>query len=72
MHLLTIEGTENLIISLLINRGCSFEINGAFGRDNELVLQNVRESPKMKRLPLSGKRNQTQPVKRKRKSLSEL
>ena len=62
MHLLTIEGTENLIISLLINRTCSFEISGPFVGDNELVLQNVHGSPKMKRLPFSGTRNQTQPI----------
>ena len=40
---------------LLINRGCSFEIKGVFARDNELVLQNVHESPKIKHLPFSDK-----------------
>ena len=57
---------------LLINRGCSFEIKGVFVRINELVLQNPHESPKIKHLPLSDKRNQTQPIKRKQKPLTEL
>ena len=50
------------IISLLINGGCSFEINGVFVGDNELVLLNVHESPKIKHLSFSDKRNQTQPI----------
>jgi len=75
--LLTIEGIEKPCIifanTLLINRGFSFEVKGVFVRDNELVLQNVHESPKkIKYLPFSNKRNQTQPIKRKRKSLIEL
>ena len=56
---------------LLINRGCSFEVKGVFVRYNKLVLQNV-QSPKIKYLPFCDKRNQTQPIKRKRKSLPEL
>ena len=49
-----------------------FEIKGVFVRDNELDLQNVHESPKIEHLPFSDKRNQTQPIKRKRKSLTEI
>ena len=40
-------GKPCIISLLIINRGCSFEINGAFVGDNELVLQNVHESPKI-------------------------
>ena len=34
-------------------------------------MQNVHESPKIEHLPFGGKRNQTQPIKRKQKSLTE-
>ena len=61
-------GREDLIISLLMNRCCSFKINGAFVGDNELVLQNGHESQKC----FSGKRNQTKPIKRKQTFLTEL
>ena len=40
-------------------------------RDNEPDLHNVHDSPKIERLPFSSKRNQTQPTKRKSKSLTE-
>ena len=51
--------------------GCSFEVKGVFVRDNKPVLQNV-QSPKIKYLPVCDKRNQTQPIKRNRESLTEL
>ena len=68
--LLTIEGIENIYfqISFLQVGVVSFEIKGAFIRDNELGLQNVQESPKIENLPLRNKRNQTQYMKRKKKS----
>ena len=69
--LLTIEGIEKisyLQISFLQVGVVSFEIKGAFIRDNELGLQNVQESPKIENLPLRNKRNQTQYMKRKKKS----
>ena len=69
--LLTIEGNENISyfqISFLQEGVVSFEIKGAFIRDNELGLQNVQESPKIENLPLRNKRNQTQYMKRKKKS----
>ena len=56
---------------LLINRACSFEVKGVFVRDNKLVLQNV-QSPKIKYLRFCDKRNQSNPIKRKRESLTEL
>ena len=71
---LTLKELKTFIIFaniLLINRGCFFEIKGVFIRNNELVLQNVHESPKIKHLPFSDIRNQTQPNKRKQKSLTE-
>ena len=49
-----------------------FEIKGVFVRDNELDLQNVHESPKIEHLPFRNKRNQTQHMKRKQKSLTEM
>ena len=71
--LLTIEGIENLVsylkISCLQIGVVPFEIKGVFVRDNELDLQNVHKSPKIEHLPL--KRNQTQHMKRKQKSLTE-
>ena len=73
--LLTIEGIENLVsyfqISCLQTGVVPFEIKGVFVRDNESGLQNVHESPKVEHLPLSSKRNQTQPMKRKSESLTE-
>ena len=48
-----------------------FETIGVFVRDNELDLQNVQESPKIEHLPFRNKRNQTQHMKRKQKSLTE-
>ena len=69
--LLTIEGIEKisyLQISFLQVGVVSFEIKGAFIRDNELGLQNVQESPKIENLPLRNKRNQIQYMKRKKKS----
>ena len=48
-----------------------FEIEGVFVRDNELDLQNVQESLKIEHLPFRNKRNQTQHMKRKQKSLTE-
>ena len=58
---------------LLINRSCSFEVKGVFVRDNKLEFAKV-QSPKIKYmyLPVCDKRNQTQPIKRKRESLTEL
>ena len=73
--LLTIEGIENLVsyfqISCLQIGVVPFEIKGVSVRDNEPDLHNVHESPKTERLPFSNKRNQTQPVKRKSKPLTE-
>ena len=73
--LLTIEGIENLVsylnISCLQIGFVPFEIKGVFVRDNELDLQNVHESPKIEHLPFRNKRNQTQHMKRKQKSLTE-
>ena len=73
--LLTIEGTENLVsylqISCLKIGVVSFEIKGVFVRHNEPDLHNVHDSPKIQRLPFSNKRNQTQPIERKSKSLTE-
>ena len=40
-------------------------------RDNELDLQNVRESSEIKHLPFRNKGNQMQHMKRKQKSLTE-
>ena len=74
--LLTIEEIENLVSYL--NIFClqigfvPFEIKGVFVRDNELDLQNVHESPKIEHLPFRNKRNQTQYMKRKQKSLTEM
>ena len=72
--LLTIEGIENLVsylqISCLQIGVVPFEIKGVFVRDNEPDLHNVHDSPKIERLPFSNKRNQTQPIKRKSKSLT--
>ena len=74
--LLTIEGIENLVsylnISCLQIGFVPFEIKGVFVRDNELDLQNVHESPKIEHLPFRNKRNQTQHMKRKQKSLTEM
>ena len=74
--LLTIEGIENLVsylkISCLQIGVVPFEIKGVFVRDNELDLQNVHESPKIEHLPFRNKRNQTQHMKRKQKSLTEM
>ena len=73
--LLTIEGIENLVsylqISCLQIGVVPFEIKGVIVRDNGPDLQNVHESPKIKHLPFSNKRNQTQPIKRKWKCLTE-
>ena len=73
--LLTIEGIENLVsylkISCLQIRVVPFEIKGVFVRDNELDLQNVHKSPKIEHLLFRNKRNQTQHMKRKQKSLTE-
>ena len=73
--LLTIEGIENLAsylqISCLQIGVVPFEIKGVFVRDNEPDLHNVHDSPKIERLPFSNKGNQTQPIKRKWKSLTE-
>ena len=61
--LLTIEGIENLVSYFQIS--CSqvgvvpFEIKGVFVRDNQPNLQNIHESPKIKHLLFSNKRNQT-------------
>ena len=75
-NLLTIEGIENLVsylkISCLQIGVVPFEITGVFVRDNELDLQNVHESPKIEHLPFRNKRNQTQHMKRKQKSLTEM
>ena len=74
--LLTIEGIENLVsylnISCLQIGFVPFEIKGVFVRDNELDLQNVHESPKIEHLPFRNKRNQTQHMKRKQKSSTEM
>ena len=40
-------------------------------KDNEPDLQNVHKSPKIEHLPFRNKRNQTQHMKRKQKSLTE-
>ena len=75
-NLLTIEGIENLVsylkISCLQTGVVPFEIKGVFVRDNELDLQNVHESPKIEHLPFRNKRNQTQYMKWKQKSLTEM
>ena len=74
--LLTIEGIENLVsylkISCLQIGVVPFEIKGVFVRDNELDLQNVHKSPKIEHLPFRNERNQTQHMKRKQKSLTEM
>ena len=74
--LLTIEGIENLVsylnISCLQIGFVPFEIAVVFVKDNELDLQNVHESPKMEHLPFRNKRNRTQHMKRKQKSLTEM
>ena len=76
LTLLTIEGIENVVsylnISCLQIEFVPFEIKGFFVRDNELDLQNVHESPKIEHLPFRNKRNQTQYMKRKQKSLTEM
>ena len=75
--LLTTEGIENLVSYLQISYiqihvgVVPFEIKGVIVRDNGPDLQNVHESPKIKHLPFSNKRNQTQPIKRKWKCLTE-
>ena len=73
--LLTIEGIENLAsylqISCLQIGVVPFDIKGVFVRDNEPDLHNVHDSPKIERLPFSNKGNQTQPIERKWKSLTE-
>ena len=73
--MLTIEGIENRVsylkISCLQIGVVPFEIKGVFVRDNELDLQNVHKSPKIEHLPFRNKRNQTQHMKRKQKSLTE-
>ena len=73
--LLTIEGIENLVsylnISCLKIGFFPFEIKGVFVKDNEPDLQNVHKSPKIEHLPFRNKRNQTQHMKRKQKSLTE-
>ena len=74
--LLPIEGIENLVsylqISCLQIGVVPFEIKGVFVRDNEPDLHiNVHDSPKIEHLPFSNKRNQTLPIKRKLKSLTE-
>ena len=73
--LLTIEGIENLVsylnISCLQIGFVSFEIKGVLVWDNELDLQNVHKSPKIEHLLFRNKRNQTQHMKRKQKSLTE-
>ena len=70
--LLTIEGIDNLVsylqISCLQVGVVLFEIKDVFIRGNEPDLQ---ISPKIKHLPFSNKRNQTQPIKRKKKCLTE-
>ena len=75
-NLLIIEGIENLVsylnISCLQIGFVPFEIKGVFVRDNELHLQNVHESPKIEHLPFRNKRTQTQRMKRKQKSLTEM
>ena len=75
-NLLTIAGIENLVsylkISCLQTGVVPFEIKGVFVRDNELDLQNVHESPKIEHLPFRNERNQTQHMKRKQKSLTEM
>ena len=62
---------SHLKISCSQIRVVAFEIKGVFVRDNELDLQNVHESPKIEHLPFRNKRNQTQHMKRKKKSLTE-
>ena len=73
--MLPIKGIENLCIIFanfrLTNRECPFEIKGFFVRDKEIDLLNVHESPNIEHLPFSDKRNQAQPIKRKRKSFTE-
>ena len=73
--LLTIEGMENLVsylqISCLQIGVVPFEIKGVFVRGNEIDLQNGNESRKIEHLCFSDKRNQTQPMKRKQKLLTE-
>ena len=73
--LLTIERIENLVsylqISCLQIGVVPFEIKGVFVRGNEPDLQTVHESPEIKHLPFSNKRNQTQPIKKKWKCLTE-
>ena len=70
--LLTIEEIENLVsylqISCLQIGVVPFEIKGVFVRDNEVDMQNVHKSPK---IAFGDKRNQTQAIKRNRKSLTE-
>ena len=74
--MLTIEGIENLVpylkISCLQIGVVPFEIKGVFVRDNEPDLQNVHKSPKIEHLPFRNKRNQTQHMKRKQKSLTKM
>ena len=73
--LLTIEGIENLVsylqISCLQIGVVPFKIKGVFVRGNEIDLQNGNESRKIEHLCFSDKRNQTQPMKRKQKFLTE-
>ena len=73
--LLTIEGIENLVSYLKVSSlqigVVPFEIKGVFVRGNELDLQNVHKSPKIEHLRFRNKRNQTQHIKRKQKSLTE-
>ena len=59
-------------LSIYLSIYLSFEIKGVFVRDNELDLQNVHESPKIEHLPFRNKRNQTQHMKRKQKSPTEM
>ena len=73
---LTIDEIENLVsylqISCLQIGVVPLKLKVSLSEINyELDLQDVHEIPKIEHLPFRDKRKQTQPIKRKRKSLTE-